>query len=295
MVATVGINRSSHWFVPLADLNNPRGSVLRRADSSLEESDQLIEEGGDFTISLESFSVQGAHDRQSDNDLLVRSWVKYGNEPRAEVINFFGINIPSRTVIDDLQSEHIFAKQDYSEENRVHLELEIFEVDRDISDDRSIISGLSDVAGELGAAFVQLAPFTTIAATVLKGIDRIRSFRDKDKRIFRSSFDLYRKGSSGETPLRCGAYVLFNEPEGAAKAVEGVQYKLRGLRLERAAPSQAEVPIADDYIVIKIEPEIVHSGGSEDLLANQQLAVVLGNLEAEETRSASARHWSLKS
>ena len=57
----------------------------------------------------------------SGNDILVRSWVKYGSEPSAERIHFFHKDVPDEFIGENLPAEHIFFKQDHSENNRLHL------------------------------------------------------------------------------------------------------------------------------------------------------------------------------
>lgn len=62
--------------------------------------------------------------------------------------------------------------------------------------------------------------------------------------------------------------------------VEGVMYRLRELKLE-LFPNQNKQPI-HDYVVVKIVPNFIKSGNKDDLLANQQLAAVLSQLDEAE-------------
>jgi hypothetical protein len=84
------LEKSKYWFVPLAEIQNDGGSELRPARDKVLEGDRLVQEGEAFTISLESFYVKEKLE-DNGNDLLVRSWLKYGNEPTAERIHFFSI------------------------------------------------------------------------------------------------------------------------------------------------------------------------------------------------------------
>jgi len=279
-------DRSQHWFVSASELDTPGGARLRRTDSAIQETDQLIPEGGAFTLSLESFYIHEGHDTDgSGNDLLIRSRVRYGDEPRTEVINFFGADIPAGTVKDNLEYEHIFARQDYSEKARIWLEIEVMEIDKGLARDDSILGGLGQVYRDFGGLFATLIPFSGVAASLIGRLETLNRVRDQDKRIFLSTLDLYSKvASAGEAPLRCGAYVFFKDE------VEAVQYKLRGLRLERAAPNQQDVPILDDYLVVKVVPSIVKSVSSSDnLLQNQQVATILSHLDDGEKADASRR------
>ncbi|WP_346292833.1 hypothetical protein [Sphaerothrix gracilis] len=284
-------DRSSHWFVSLADLDNAAGAKLRRSDSELVATDQTIETGDSFTVSLKSFYVSEGHERDgSGNDLLVRSRVRYGDEPPTEVINFFERDVPPATVKDNLEFEHIFSRQDYSADARLWLELQIFEIDKGIDRNSEILQGLNTVYAEFGGIFSTLIPFATLAPSIIRRIEKISQLRDQNKRLFNSQLDLFAKEvSGGDAPLRCGAYVFFQQP------VEGVQYKLRGLRLERAALNQQHVPIMDDYAVLKIVPAVVRSVTSgEELLQNQQLATVLSHLEPAAENDALAKKQHLQ-
>ncbi|MGB3297330.1 MAG: hypothetical protein WBA76_03595, partial [Phormidesmis sp.] len=55
------------WFVPWKELSNldnvesPDYGKLRKVDSEYSQSDAFLETGSPFTISLESFFVQGSH------------------------------------------------------------------------------------------------------------------------------------------------------------------------------------------------------------------------------------------
>ncbi|MFE4106504.1 hypothetical protein ACFVKH_09465 [Almyronema epifaneia S1] len=262
----------------LADLSHPEGAKLRRSDSAIVATDQMIEAGGAFTVSLKSFYVYEGHERDnSGNDLLVRSRVRYGDQPLTQVINFFEREVPPQTVKDNLEFEHIFARQDYAADARLWLELQIFEIDKGLDKNDEIFQGLNTIYAEFGGLFSALVPFASLAPALLHRIERLSDLRDQNKLILNSRLDLFAQAvSGGDAPLRCGAYVFFNQP------VEAIQYRLRGLRLERSAPGQQHVPIMDDYAVIKIVPAIVRSlTSSEALLSNQQLATVLSHLDPE--------------
>lgn len=143
------LDLKTSWFIPwaeLSDLDNvdkPDYGSLRKVDSEILESDKFIEDGSSFTVSLESFLVREAHDSDRTNDLLVRSFVRYGNEPKTETIHFFGTNVAAGSFQEDLEYEHIFAKSVYSKEARVWLALEILEIDRGLNKDGGLGGALS--------------------------------------------------------------------------------------------------------------------------------------------------------
>ena len=281
------------WFVPwrelsnLDDISNPDYGKLRKVDSEFSEEDSFLEPGNPFTISLESFSVQAARDKGGTNDLLVRSFVRYGDEPKTETINFFGTGIEAGAFKDNLEYEHIFSKQDFSEGDRLWLSLEILEVDRGL-EPASISDGLSKMRGKFGAIFPALIPFATVAGVAMDSLSRLQKLREatsQNEKVLSSQIDLYAKAvSGGDAPLRCGAYIFFNED------LQGVQYQLgSGFKLKRAAIKDKNVPIRHDYIVVKIAPGFIDSGKDpKEILQNQTLAKVLSQEESanEDQRSA---------
>ena len=270
----MAIIKSKYWFVSLEELQKAEGAKLRLANSQLLETDQLVETGSPLTISLESFFIKSNHDEgKSGNDLLVRSWIKYGNEPRIETINFFEKDVPNGFVGENLSVEHIFSTRDHDKENRVLLELEINEIDKGLDADKNISDDLKEVANSFGAVFPVILPFVSTASRLLGNLEKLFSKSSENKQVLHISSDLYTQGD-GDVSLRCGAYVFFHEE------VEGVMYKLRELKLEPVS-DQIKQPI-HDYVVVKVVPYFVKSGNKDDLLANQQLAAVLSQLDEEE-------------
>ena len=282
------------WFVPLNELSNlddvanPDYGKLRKIDSEFSETDAFLEAGSPFTISLETFSVQGSHDKSGTNDLLIRSFVRYGDEPKTETINFFGTDIAPGSFIENLEHEHVFSRRDFSESARVWLALEILEVDKGLEKE-SIASGLGKMRAQFGAVFPALIPFATVAGVAMNTISELRALRksaSQNKKILASQLDLYAKEvSGGDAPLRCGAYVFFNEE------IQGVQYRLgSGFKLKRASAKDKDVPILHDYAVLKINRGFINSGKDPaEILKNQELAKVLSQEDegaSEEQRSA---------
>ncbi len=282
------------WFVPWNELNNLDDSAnldygkLRKVDSDFSEDDAFLEPGSSFTISLESFCVQATRDSSGTNDLLVRSFVRYGDEPKIETINSFGVGIEAGAFQDNLEYEHIFSRRDFSKSDRIWLSLEILEVDKGLESD-SISTGLGKLRGKFGAIFPALIPFGTVAGVAMDGISKLQALKksaSQNEKVLSSQIDLYAKAvSGGDAPLRCGAYIFFDEE------TQGVQYQLgSGFKLKRAAVKDKNVPIQHDYAVVKIAPGLVDSGkDSEEILKNQTLAKVLSQEDegaSEDQRSA---------
>ena len=273
------------WFVPWFELNDldniekPEHGYLRKSDSELLETDQFIKSGDSFTISLESLFQKG---RDSDNDPLVRSFVRYGNEPKVETIHFFQEDLRTNSFVDDLEHEHIFAQESFSEEARVWLAIEILEIDRGLSRDGDLLEALGKMRGKFGAIFPALNPFAPIAGVAIGLIRKLNQLKERAARnepIFYNQFDLLAKErAGGDVPLRYGAYILFN------KEVQGIQYRLGSeFKLKRRAIRDKDVPILHDYVVIKISPGIIESGQHTDqLLKNQKIATVISELDGEE-------------
>jgi hypothetical protein len=271
------ISKDTCWFVPLAELDNPQGARLQRAFSPLAPTDRLVEEGGSFTITLETFLIRGNYDEnRSGNDLLVQSRVKYGNEPTTEAINFFGIDIKEGSPQDNLEFEHIFGKENHSSKNRVWLEVSAIEVDKGLQDNNSVLAALRQVKAGFGAVFPTLIPFAGLAGNAVLGLANLAELQQQNQVVFKSQVDFYSLFPEGEAKLRCGAYVLFNQP------VEAVKYQLRGLHLEYFAIADKEQPIQDDYVVIKVVPALVASGDDQELRKNQQLATILNHAQSDD-------------
>ena len=267
------LERSKYWFVPLTEVQNQVGADLRPARSQVLEGDRLVREGEAFTVSLESFYVKENFDKQtSGNDLLVRSWLKYGSEPTAERIHFFQKDVPDEFVGENLAAEHIFSKQDHAETNRLLITLEIAEIDKGLRAERSINNTIATVSSTFGAVFPAILPFTGVASDLANLLDKLSRLGDKNTQVFRSALDLYGR-ESFETPLRYGAYVFFNAE------VQAVMYKLLDFKLQPVSKQLRGQKPLHDYMVIKIVPGIIHSGDSSELLINQQLASVLSHLD----------------
>ena len=276
MHVTTGLARSKQWFVPFKKLQDEFGVQLnRRADSKALEFDDLVKEGDAFTITLESFSIRKNYDDgKSGNDLLVRSWVRNGNEPTAERIHFFRKDVPEKSVHENLESEHILAIQDYNSNNRLWLSIGITEVDKGLTNDDSLSDTIRGVAQSFGAVFPTILPFSGIASNLIQLLKKVGEDSKKNIEVFRSQIDLYHK-SAAEGTLRYGAYVFFNED------VQGAQYKLRDYKLELAANEHGR-EILHDYAVVKIVPGVVNSGNSDELLDNQQLATARSKIDSPE-------------
>ena len=269
------IHPATHWFVPLKQLDSETGTPLQRADIRPSESDGLVNAGDSFLITLESLLIVDKYDRKSDNDLLVRSRLKYGNDPRLEAINLFENDVPAGTVRTNLLCEHIFSQAAYSTLNRVHLEVEVMELKGDISLNREIASGLKAIKNTFGVVSSALLPFGGVAFDVMERLNAVRSER---RRIFFSTLDLYGEGGEGEARLRYGAYVFFKEP------LEGSKYRLHKLQVKHPDSTQT---FSHDYIVVKVVPNLIRVGSDEELLLkSQKLSTALGSANGQPDRTA---------
>ena len=271
------LDKSQYWYVPLSDIQDESGADLRPARSKVLPGDRLVGEGEAFTITLESFYIQTNYeDDGSGNDLLVRSWLKYGNEPTAERIHFFQKDIPDNLVIDNLPAEHIYSRQDHSEKNRLLLTLEIIEINRGLKAEGAIGNTIASVASSFGAVFPAILPFAGVGSDIVNFLEKISSADDENLQVFFGALDLYPQASF-ESPLRYGAYVFFDE-EITANPYKLIDFKLRS----NPNTENSAINSIPDYIVIKIIPGIIHSGDSIELLLNQQIASVLSNFDDDD-------------
>lgn len=261
-----------HWFVPLDQLDAKAGAPLQPAELKPATDEHLAKDNDSFLVTLESLLVVKKYDRKSDNDLLVRSRLKYGNDATIEAINFFENDVPAGTVTNNLLCEYIYARDTHSTLDRVHLEVEIMELSGDISLDKTIARGLNIIKNTFGIVLSSFLPFGGVALDVMKKINNVRSQR---RQIFLSQLDLYGDGGEGEARLRYGAYIFFKEP------VDASDYTLYRLQVKQPHHHQPK-PFPYDYVVVKIVPALIRVGSSEETaLNNQKLAAVLGTLDGQ--------------
>lgn len=272
------------WFVPIDELDAAAGAPLRMSDAKPSTTDPLVNEGDSFLVTLESLLIVEHHDSKSDNDLLVRSRLKYGNDPIVEAINFFENDVPAGMVKNNLLCEYIYSQETYSQLDRVHLEVEVMELPGEISLNQNISKGLNVIKNTFGVVLSSFLPFGGVAFDVMK---KVNTVRQEKRRIFFSNLDLYGAGGEGEARLRYGAYVFFQEP------IDGSKYKLHQLQVKHLAPEDGARPCPHDYIVVKIVPTLIRVGSNEELaLNNQKLATVLGTMDGQMDNSA--RHPNFK-
>ncbi|MEM9264383.1 MAG: hypothetical protein AAGA46_02550 [Cyanobacteria bacterium P01_F01_bin.13] len=274
-IETQNFSPTTHWFVPIEELDSDAGAPLRPADLMPAATEPLANEGDPFLVTMESLLIVKKYDTRSDNDLLVRSQLKYGDDPVVESINFFENDVPAGSVRNNLLCEYIYSQEAYSKLNRVHLAVEVMELPGKISLNKDIDKGLKTIKNAFGIVLSSFLPFGGVAFKVMQRVDKFRSQSKKD-RIFFSGLDFYGEGGEGEARLRYGAYVFFQTP------VDGSKYKLQKLQLQHAAPGDRSKPFPHDYVVIKIVKAPIRVGSSEEIaLNNQKLAVILGTMDGQ--------------
>ena len=111
------------------------------------------------------------------------------------------------------------------------------------------------------------------------GLAKLAALQQQNQVVFNSQVDFYGLFPDGEAKLRCGAYILFNQP------TEAVKYRLRGLHLEYFAVADRELAIQDDYVVIKVVPTLVSAGDGQELRKNQQVATILNHAESTDPQA----------
>ena len=300
----MAIQKSKYWFVPRHNLFMPRqsdnyeGAELQLANADVSEGRrQPVEAGSPFTILLKSVYITKDVDDNSNNDLLVRSWSKYGQSPQIETVHLLKKNVPEKQIIkkDQLTAEHILSAQSYQEQNLVWLKLAVVDVKgEDINDDEleEIGQSFKAIADKFGAVFPGMkslpGAFSSAEEKVAKAAGIFDKVRDvigskKERNLFEASLDLCSVGS-GETPFCYGAYIFFydydRKPE--KEEVDGSKYRLKEFQLE--SKDGFELP---QYVVIEVIPEVTNSrigkDRQEDILLNQHLAA--GSLLSDETKN----------
>jgi len=283
-------HKSRYWFVPRKELFVPRGMdnykgvALRGADSPLDHNlDQIVESGNSFTILLKSFYVIEKRDK-GDNDLLVRSWTKYGSDPPVEVAHFFRKNVPVPYFCKhDVIAEHIFTLQEHLDENLVWVKLQILEIDgrRVKALEQIVEDSLPGIVDTVGAVFPRALPFmSSITDQAFELFSSLKELvKNKDDVIFEKSLD-FCSIDSGETPFRYGVYIFLEDE------IEGDRYKLREYRLEPSGHTKdLQIP---EYMVIEVVPEIINPFKGDDVLINQYLATGL-SVPDDESQNPSQR------
>jgi hypothetical protein len=298
MPRTIDDDAKKCWFIPWADLGDldnrdqPDCGKLRKVDTGMQDSDIFIEDGSPFTISLESVYVPEQKDANDANDLLIQSFFRYGNEPKVETIHFFERDVESNAFRENFEYEHIYARQAFSKQARVWLSIRLLEIDRGLNQGGSLTAALQKMQGGFGAIFPALLPFAPVAGLVSGMVKKFGDLQAATKRnqiILENTLDFLTKDlAGGDAPLRCGAYVLFNQP------VEGVQYRLgSGFKLRHWVAADLNRPVPYTYVVIKVTPGIIESGqDTEKLLQNQQIATVISELGNDQADADSTtRHY----
>ena len=270
--------KSKTWFVPLAEIRNPRGALLQFADTPVNNTDQYIKQGMPFSIKLETFCINGRYDSGNDNnDLLVRSWVKYADKPRSERYHFFRKDVTPGEVVSDLQvGELVYVCVEHeTDDNIIQLRFVITEIDRglDTAPNSSILVEIASVASKFGSIFSPLLPFVAETAPSLVGVlSHLFNRPEENTDVFQVSLEFSTDAFNTDMLMRCGCYILFKEE------IDGRMYRLRERKLIPST-NQPNVP-SNDYIVISVIPRALVGGGdirNEQL--NQELAAVISELD----------------
>ncbi|MEL6222441.1 MAG: hypothetical protein AAFR31_07350 [Cyanobacteria bacterium J06627_8] len=256
------------------------GSSIKRASSNVDHDvDTMVRDGDAFTVLLKSFYVTQDKDK-GDNDILVRSWARYGSDPHTEVAHFFKEDIPVPYFsAHDVQAEHIVSADTYLSGNRVWIRLQISEVDgKRVHQISSFVEqNLATAVSALGAIFPNTLPFigniSTHALDLLSDLKHLIS--NKSDVILDEALD-FLSVNTGETPLRYGAYIFFQ------RAVDGGNYLLNSFQVHSNSTAESE-PIPD-YVVIEIIPGVINPSSRTTIALNQSLAK--GLLPVDDTQAA---------
>ncbi len=266
------------------DINSPINEF-----KNLTEKDLQIKEGQPFKVELISFFIGHNYDgNRSNNDLLVQTRTKYGSKLRTNAVNFFQKNIPLNHVKlpdigskkeDVLVAPYIYGVNTHDPLNRLHIEVEIQEIDRNTISDDSFIRASKGFVSELGGFFPDLLKYYTGGIKILEKIDDIFKLIDPNpnKTVFRESIDLYRLGL-GETPLRQGIYILFSGTRDARKLLLHDNDGARGAMY--TWKDHGISPIKDggsiwDHVAIAITPCTTSDLMLNDLLLNQDASTLI--------------------
>ena len=278
--------KSKYWFVPRKNLFVSRkearsfdGAELQLANSPVIEGDRKpVEVGSPFTVLLKSFYVTKDVDPESNNDLLVRSWSKYGESPQIETVHFIRRNVPEKEIIKkkSLVAEHILSKQSYQDQNLVWLKLQIVDIEgKKIKDEiEEIQETFQVIAKKFGGVFPGLSSLPGMfsfaekkVASIAEKFDEVRNAigGEKDRNIYEESLDLC-SIDSGETPFCYGTYIIFDSE------VNGSKYRLKEYELHAQNSSE----LIHQYAIFEVIPEVTNphlpESEQEDIILNQHLA-----------------------
>ena len=296
------------WYVPLKKVNQdyviPEDlysikpafcSIDSNEFQGIEEEDLQIKEGQPFKVELISFSIGHNYDgNRSENDLLVKTRTKYGSKLRTNAVNFFQKNIPVNHVKlpdidfnnkDVLAVPYIYGVNTHDPLNRLHVEVEIQEIDRNTVSDERFIDACKGFVSEVGGFFPDLLKYTkgiSQGIEIFEKVDGIFKLIDlnPNKIVFRESIDLYRLGL-GETPLRQGIYILFSGTRDARQMLlhdndgaHGAMYTWRddGISCIKDGGS------IWDHVALRIVSCATKELMSNDLLLNQDASTLIAPL-----------------
>lgn len=300
-----------YWFVPRRRLFVPRGAntpqasarlrasrSLRRADSPIESGvDQMVEDGQPFSIVVRSIHAAENFDQanESHNDLLVRSWVRYGSDPEIELLHCFQADVPPLVVLHGqaIASPHVLAHERHQVDKRVWVKVQVVDVDsRKLKRVAQVLRSerVEAIAQATGAVFPGTLPFLHSviedATPLFHGLRELVG--NTDDVILDQTLDFLSQ-DSGETPFRYGVYVFFQE------AIDASIYQLHEFALElkgalvsdiggdmddaqgnpRAIDAASAIPA---YVVLEVMPTVFNpmtETAQTTLLRQQQLAAGL--------------------
>ena len=201
-------------------------------DPYIKDNDALIAPAEDFTISINTISLQLYTKYKGDylagqwdnNYFALVSQIGLGDQ-ETPILKVHYLNHISGMTLDvtDIWAENVAVIEDFQKDEksqRLYLSFSSFCQGLGRSTLEQVTKSLQQVVGTVGAAFPSLIPYTTVGSTALQGINNILATVVEARfqpQVKTSTFGLYpanveQRPVIGEAPLQTGAYAFFFEP-----------------------------------------------------------------------------------
>lgn len=248
--------KDQSWFVA------PNSSELTNINAEHPRAKRIVE-AQPFTVSLKTVMVAEDLDGylSGDNDVLIVSGASMAEQPLVKRVHYYEEEVPARTVLKNFLAETLYLCKDY-QGSRLHLEIEVLEVDRDPDERKALVSGLTNLVGLLGAAFPQFLPYTMFGSALVTVVEKLISVIQKNEWVLKGAVNLYSLGRM-DAPLQTGTYIFFHSD------VDGSKYRLEpGFKIvsRSGGPAKASYATFTIEAVKDVSPQFVDAQRAATLL-----------------------------
>ncbi len=250
-------------------LENFNSNLIYANSKEARELSKELVPGQQFTIAIKNAMIAKDYDWLSDNDILITSSVCFGENSGARKIHYYKEDVKPLVplIAGCLKSENIFLCEDFTEEeNRLHINIEVFEIDRFIGR-KKFLEAMTETIGKVGACFPSLLPYTVGTDISLKLLDKVVGLFEKDKKMpFCTNLYLEKSTKYGAI-LNSGIYVIF--------ADNNVKKEEYSINQEFEVYRKDGNPVDVSYVVITIEPCKIKDSEFNEMEIKEKLILML--------------------